>query len=376
MTIQVTPISNKLEQKQFVNLPWDIYKNDPHWVPPLKIAIHEMMNPKHPYYKKSEGKFFIAKENGKVVGRIAAFYNRAHNEFHQENIGFWGFLEAIESKNVFQELFKAVENYLKKFNVNEIRGPVQLSTNYECGLLIEGNNDDPQIMMTHNPKYYQRILEEDLKLAKAKDLFAYDYDLFSDLPEKVSRVGERISKRNGVSYRKIDVKKWDQEIETMYQIYNDAWERNWGFIPMDREEFFHSAKDLKSVVVDDLIIFCEVEGKPVGFIVALPDFNQVLKKVTNGKLFPTGLFKILMNKNNTDRVRVITLGLLKEYQVKGLSSVLYCEMKKTLNNKHSKFKRAEFSWVLEDNELMNRPLRLLGANVYKTYRIYSQQLQQ
>lgn len=371
-SISIREVKSQKDIQSFIELPWSVYKSDSNWVPPLRLAVKEMLNPKHPFYKTSEGKFFLAEKDGEIVGRIGGFYNRSHNEFHGENIGFWGFFESVKDQEVVSKLFLAVEDFLKKFKIKELRGPVQLSTNYECGLLIEGFDDDPQIMMTHNPKFYQELLENNGH-EKAKDLLAYNYDLDTNLPEKVVRVSDRLTQRNNVKYRKINIKKWDQEVNSMYEIYNDAWEKNWGFIPMSKEEFKHSAKDLKSVVNENLVLFCEVDEKPVGFIVGLPDFNQVLKKVPNGKLLPFGIFKILLNKNKSNRVRVITLGLKKEFQVKGLSSGLYTEMYRNLKNQ-PQYKTAEFSWILEDNYLMNRPLILLGGEVYKKYRIFKKSL--
>lgn len=367
--IEKDVLNNKKDLNEFIDLPWHLYKNDPLWVPPLKMAVKDLLNPKHPYYETAKGKFWIAYKNGVAVGRIAAYVNDEHIKFHNEKIGFFGFYECIEDQEVSDSLFKAAEEYLKTEGMTKVQGPYNPSTNYECGTLIDGFDDPPQIMMTYNPKYHQGLIEAN-RYSKAKDLLAYKRNLRQELPEVISKISDRMEKRQKISYRPANKKKWDQEVELMLDIYNSAWEKNWGFIPMTPAEFRHTAKDLKSVVDTNLVIFVEIDGKTAGFAVALPDFNQVLKEIPSGKLFPTGIFKVLRASKYINRMRVITLGLKEEYRKMGLETLIY---KKLSENSQPKYSEAEMSWILEDNLMMNKPLIRLGE-VYKTYRIFEKEL--
>ena len=370
--ISIVEIDHKKEINKFIQVPWDIYKNDSNWVPPLKIAVKELFKPKHPFFEVGEIQLFLAYRDNEIVGRIGAIINHAHNKFWNDKIGFWGFFESIDDENVTSALIKAAESWLKNKGMNCFRGPVNPSTNYECGLLTEGLQDPPQIMMTYNPSYYQKHFEQ-LGYAKIKDLLAYQIDLSFQMPEKITRIAARIEKSKKVTYRFISKKNWDREVSLMLDIYNKAWEKNWGFIPMTEKEFIHTANDLKNVVDENLIMFVLVDGKEAGFIVCLPDFNQVFKKIPNGKLLPTGIFKLLRAKKYINRVRVITLGVMEQYRRMGLETLLYQKMHEQL--KINKFEEAEMSWILEDNLNMNKPLVTMGAKPYKTYRIFEKSLQ-
>ena len=365
--IVIKEVSSKKDLNNFIDLPWKIYQNDPNWVPPLKLAIKELFKPKHPFYEVGELQCFLAYNNNVIVGRIAAIINNAHNKFWDDKIGFWGFFESVDEEEVTGSLITAAESWLKKKGMEKFRGPVNPSTNYECGLLVDGLKDSPQIMMTYNPPYYESHLSK-LGYQKIKDLLAYQIDLSFKMPEKITRIAARIEKSKKVTYRFISKKKWDQEVSLMLEIYNKAWEKNWGFIPMTNNEFIHTANDLKNVVDENLIMFVLVDGKEAGFIVCLPDYNQVFKNIPNGKLFPYGIFKLLNAKKYIKRVRVITLGVMEKYRRMGLETLLYQKMHEQL--KAHKFEEAEMSWILEDNLNMNKPLITMGAKPYKTYRIF------
>ena len=355
-----------------LNLPWEIYKDDRSWVPPLKLTVKEILDEKkHPFYKTSEVQSWLAVEGDRVLGRIMAIYNHAYNKFQDTNVGFFGFFECHNNQAVAFELFNEAEKWLRKKGAKKILGPVNPSTNYETGLLIKGFEDPAQLMMTYNPKFYESLFEQ-YGFKKAKDLIAYRLDTDFQMPEKIVRISERAEKRHGISYRKINLKDWNNEINRMHDIYNSAWEKNWGFVPMSDEEFFHTAKDLKSIVDPNLIIFVEVKGETAGFIVALPDFNQVFKNIPSGKLLPFGIFKLLRSKNYINRCRVITLGVKEQYRNLGLGPILY-------NRAHQKiieagYSEIEMSWILEDNLPMNKPLQLMGADPYKTYRVFEKEL--
>lgn len=370
--ITVSPVQSSTEKKCFINLPWSIYKNDPNWVPPLKMAIKDQLNPKHPFYETAEVQSFVAKKDKEVVGRIMAINPIEYNKFQDSKMGFFGFYECIASLDVSKALFKAAEDWCRSKGLNEISGPFNLSTNYECGLLVEGFQDPPQVMMTYNPKYYIKHLEEN-NYEKAKDLLAYRIDYPVNMPEVIIKIAERAEKKNKITYRFLNKKDFDNEVDRMLDIYNDAWEKNWGFVPMTEKEFRHTAKDLKTIVDERLVVFAEVDGEAAGFIVGLADLNQVFKTIPNGALLPTGLFKLLTFKNRVNRMRVPTMGVKKKFRKLGLETLLY--RKCQLNAEEAGiYNECEASWILEDNIDMNKPLIRMGFDAYKTYRIYSKNL--
>jgi hypothetical protein len=370
--IELDVLNNKKDRKKFVNLPWDLYKDIPSWVPPLKIAVSEMLMPKHPFYAKGSLKAWMIEKDGKLIGRIAAILNPAHNEFHDENCGFYGFFEAIDDKEVFKVLFDTAQAWLKEQGMSEMRGPMNLSTNYECGTLVDGFQDPPQIMMLYNQEYHDKNKQE-LGLTKEMDLIAYNIDAEFEMPSIFKRISARMEKSNRITYRTINKKNWANEVKLMFEIYNSAWEKNWGFVPMGWDEFNATAKELKQVVDENLILFAEVNGEAAGFIVALPDFHQVFARIPDGKLLPFGIFKLLTGEKHVNRVRVITMGIKEEYRKLGLASLLYYKTHENIKNV-GKYKEIEMSWILENNKDMNKPLITMGADPYKKYRIYSKSL--
>ena len=370
--IIVKPVQTAREKRSFINLPWNIYKHDPTWVPPFKLAIKDQLDPKHPFYETAEVQSFLAYKERHVVGRIMAINPIQYNKFHDSKTGFFGFYECTPSKEISRELFKAVESWCVDKKLEELRGPFNLSTNYECGLLVDGFQDPPQVMMNYNPRYYIKQFEEN-SLEKEKDLLAYRIDYPVDMPEVILKISERAEKRNKISYRFLDKKNFEKEVDIMLEIYNDAWEKNWGFVPMTEKEFRHTAKDLKTVVDERLVVFAEVDGEPAGFIVGLADLNQVFKQIPNGALFPNGLYKLLTFKKRVNRMRVPTMGVKKKYRKLGLETLLY--RKCQLNAEEAGiYNECEASWILEDNIEMNKPLIRMGFEAYKTYRIYSKSL--
>jgi len=365
-------LSKKKEAKEFAFIPWKIYKNDPTWVPQLKLSLLEMLDQKHPFYQTGEVNCWIAEQNGEVAGRIMAVVNNAYNEYHKDNTGFFGFFECVQKDEVAIALINQAETWLKSKGKEKMVGPVNPSTNYECGLLVEGYDDPPQLMMTYNPKYYLNFFE-DMKFNKAKDLLAYQFEMAKGMPPKIVRIAERVEKSKKISYRQISTKYWERDIKILQDIYNDAWEKNWGFVPMTPEEFAHTAKDMKQIVDERLIIIAEVDGEPAGFIVALPDYNQVFKKIPDGKLLPTGIFKLLFGRKGINRMRVITLGTKQKFRKMGIETVLYHRCWENAFN--SGIEECEMSWVLEDNLEMNKPIIAMGGVPYKKYRIFEKGLQ-
>jgi len=370
-SVQIIPVANKKEKMEFIKFPWKVYKNDPYWVPPLILDMKNMMDRnKCPFFEHSEADFFIARKNGETVGRIAAILNNRHNQVHKDNIGFFGFFEAINDVDVTRSLLNAAADWCREKNLDSIRGPMNYSQNETCGLLIDSFDSSPVIMMTYNPPYYIDLFEQ-CGLRKVMDLYAYYLSAEKELPERLVRVAERIKKRAGVTIRPINLKNFWSEVERVKKVYNAAWAPNWGFVPLTDNEIKHLAKELKPAIDPDIVFMAEDNGEPIGFSLALPDFNIAIKKA-NGRLFPTGLLKILWNKRKIDGVRVIIMGVIPEYQKRGIDSVFYWETYRRGVKKG--YKWGEFSWILENNTMMNRAAQMMGAHVYKTYRVYEKAL--
>ena len=365
--IEVVSVDNKSALNEFVELPFRLYRNEPHWVPPLRIAVKELLDKaKHPFYANAETELYLARREGKVVGRVAAILDKAHNRFHEEKAGFFGFFECENDPEAAAVLLGAAKKWVTGKGAEFIRGPVNPSTNYECGLLIDGFDSDPMVMMTYNPRYYPALMDQ-AGLHKAKDLFAYLSNANTIEMKKINRVADKILATTGVTVRPINMKDFDAEVDRVWEVYGAAWARNWGFIPMSREEFKQMGKEMKMILKPDLVLIGELAGRVVGFALALPDVNQALKPA-GGSLFPTGLLKILYYQRLIKSVRVLALGVVEEYRPSGLAAGFYATLVR--NARKLGFGDCEMSWILEDNVLMNRSLEVMGAKRYKTYRIY------
>lgn len=369
--IIVHPVVSKQDLNDFIKLPWKIYKGDPNWVPPLISQQKATFNKKkHPFFEHSSADFFIARRGKEAVGTIVAILNNRHNEVHHENVGFFGFFETVPDYAVAQALLDRVMDWAREKKLDYIRGPENYSQNEVCGLLVDGFDTPPVIMMAHNPPYYQDYLER-YGFTKAMDLWAYCMDKNTPISDRVIRVVERIKCRSQVTFRTINKKNLEEEIEKVKYVYNHAWEKNWGFVPLTDHEIDYIAEELKPIIDPDIVFFAEVDGRPVGFSLAVPDINQALIKL-NGRLFPFGIFKLLYHSRKINRLRVIIMGVIQEYRGKGIDSVFYLE---TYRRGIAKgYHWGEFSWILENNDPMNTALRNIGAKVYKTYRIYQKPL--
>jgi GNAT superfamily N-acetyltransferase len=365
--IEIVAVQGKAALNQFIELPFELCRNEPHWVPPLRIAVRDLLNrDKHPFYANAQAEFFLASRDGRVVGRIAAIVDRNHNRFHGEEAGFFGFFECIDDVAVARSLLERARTWVFDRGAKFLRGPVNPSTNYECGILVDGFELDPMLMMTYNPRYYPGLMEQ-VGLTKAKDLLAYLSNANTISMKKIERVADKVLATNGVRVRPINMKDFQAEVERVWEVYGQAWARNWGFVPMTREEFFLMGKEMKMILKPDLVLIGEVGSKVVGFAMALPDVNQALKRA-QGSLFPTGLLKILYYQRLVKNVRVLALGVVEEYRASGLAAGFYATLVR--NARRLGYGDCEMSWILEDNVLMNRSLEVMGAKRYKTYRIY------
>lgn len=370
--VTVRPVDGRADLDRFIRLPWRIYANDPVWVPPLLSDLKTVLDRRrHPFHQHADVEYFLAWRGDEVVGRIAAIVNHRHNEFHGEKTGFFGFFECIDDGDVARALLETAEAWLRERGMERVYGPESFSTNEESGLglLVDGFDKPPVIMMAHTPPYYPRLVEG-AGYVKAKDLLAYWLD-DQRPPERLVRGVERLRQAERVKLRTLNLKDFAGEVARIKDIYNSAWERNWGFVPMTDAEFDHLARQLRPVVNPRLCAIAEVDGEPVGFALALPDFNQALKHV-NGRLFPFGIFKLLWYRRKIDTLRVLTLGLKPGYRNKGIDAMLYLHIFR--EGVAAGFKQAECSWILEDNWDMRRGLERMGARVYKTYRIYEKTL--
>ncbi len=365
-TLRVVPVRDARDFTRFIDLPYRLNRDDPNFVPLLKDDTRLMFNrEKNPFFEHATIENFLATRGHRVVGRITAIDNPAHNDFQHDQVGFYGFFECEDDVEAAKGLFDAAEAWLATRGKDTMRGPMNFSTNDDCGSLIAGFDTPPTIMMPHNKPYHARLYEA-AGFVKAKDLVAYWMDKGGP-PERLTRGVELIKKRKNIVTRTMDMKNFDREVDLIREIYNSAWERNWGFIPMTAKELEHMAKQLKPVVDPNLVVFAEVRGEPVAFALGLPDFNVALKHM-GGSLFPFGIFQMLYWQRRIHHVRVLTLGIKPGYRTSGVDALLYHEMFR--NGKLRGYDSGEFSWILEDNLAMRRPLDNMGARVYKTYRIY------
>ncbi len=371
MAITIHPVINSQDLKAFVLYPHTLYRGNPFWVPNLIRDDLALLTPgKHPFHEHGEARHFLAVEEGRIAGRISAHINHLHNSFHGEKTGFFGFFECEESQETAALLLGAAEQFAREQGMDTLRGPFNYSTNETCGLLTNAYDEMPYLMMPWNFPYYEGLITG-AGFHKAMDLLSYHLDdtLFSF--ERIGKLEERVAKKDGVTLRRVDFSRFREEIRTIQQIYNSAWEKNWGFVPMTDAEFEFMAKELRPIVNADLLWIGEIEGKAAGFALCLPDYNIVLKKM-NGRLWPFGILKALWHKRNINRVRIITLGIIREFRLSGLDILMYSKIARSclaMGIRHG-----ELGWILENNRIMNRAAEGMGARVSKRYRIFEKSL--
>ncbi|HEX8091483.1 MAG TPA: N-acetyltransferase [Blastocatellia bacterium] len=373
-SVQVRPVRTPRDKRGFIDLPYRLYRGHAHWIAPLRMAQKDILNTlRHPFYKTSDVEMFLAERAGRVVGRVMAIINHAHDEFHKERAGFFGFFEVENDFEAAASLLDAARDWVRSRGAELMRGPVNPSTNYECGLLVEGFDKDPAVMMPYNFAYYADFLDR-YGLTKAVDLYAFDIaEKYFIVSEKLTRVAGRLREKDKISVRAVNMKDFKREVEIVRGIYNDAWSNNWGFVPVSEEEFSHLAKDLKQIVDHRIVLIAEqkIEGRarprPIGFLLAVPDINRALKRL-RGRLFPFGLAKLLWHSRRINFIRIITMGIVREYQSMGAGAIFLDEIYR--RGPGSGYPSGEMSWVLENNVMMNRAAELIGGRRSKTYRIY------
>jgi hypothetical protein len=373
MTLEIRPVASRGDLRRFVDFPYRLYdaKEHANWVAPLRVAVYDALDrKKNPFYRDAERELFLAMRGGEVVGRIAAIENRAHNRFHDDRVGFFGFFECIDDQRAADWLFRAAAGWLSLRGLTTMRGPMNPSTNYECGLLVQGFEHRPTFMTAWNPPYYDALCRG-AGLAKAKDLLAFWFPAAEPgyaLPEFVERQADRALERGRISFRDLDPKHFDREVAACWEIYNDAWERNWGFVPFSQAEFEHMAKDMKHLLWPQLAFMASVDGSPAGFMLAVPDYNEVLVANRGGRLFPLGLVRMLLGKRTIKTARVMALGVKREFRTRSILALFTREvMRRGLAMGKI---GAEASWLLEDNQLIVKPMQAMGARERMRWRVY------
>ena len=371
---EIVPVETVQDRKAFVGFQFDLYRDDPNWVPYLRSERMEFTDRQRcPFFQHGDVAFLRAVRHNRTIGTIAAIRNDLHNHFHQEETGFFGLFDVVEEYPVAEALLDAARDWVQTQGMDTLRGPMNYSTNEECGLLVDGFDRPPVVMMMYNPPYYPTFLER-YGFHKARDLYAYR--LITSMfgpggmggPEKIRRVAEIAQKRCNVAVRKINMRRFWDEVERAKQVYNDAWSRNWGFVPMTDAEFDHLAAGLRQFLDPDLLFIAEVGDRPVGVSITLPDVNQALIHIRDGRLFPFGWCKFLWYRRKVDAVRAIIMGVAKDYQRRGIDAI-FCI--RTLEEALRKgYRWAEGSWILEDNLPTRQAIEALGGTIYKTYRVY------
>ena len=365
----IRPVRTKEDEKKFIDFLYFHYKGDMNFAPPLRMDREKLIDKKkNPFYKHSEMELFLAERDGKVIGRIGGIVNYNHNKEHSDKVGFFGFFECVNEQEVANALLDEAKKFVLSKGMNALRGPANPSVNDEYGLLIEGFDSPPTILMTYNPPYYATLIES-YGFKKEKDLYAWILSQDTVYSEKFVRANEIVRQRSGVTIRKINMNDFANEVALIKQVYNSAWEKNWGEVPMTDAEFDFLAADLKQIVEPELVLIAEVKGKVIGFGLSLPDINRALVYNRNGGLIG-GLWYLFTKKKKINLCRIIVLGVIEEYRRSGAAGLLFYET--AVRAKKLGYQYGEASWVLEDNVMMNRAAEAMNGKVYKKYRIYQQ----
>lgn len=368
-SLSIDPVATGADRKQFLNLPWQLYQGDPYWVPPLRQQQWELLNYQHhPFYDQAKIATFLARRDGRPVGRIAAIVNQDHLDRYDERVGFFGFFESIDDQEVASGLFEAARKWLAEQDLQLMRGPVNPSLNYDCGLLVEGFDSSPFFMMTYNRPYYERLIL-DAGFAQKKELYAYwgHVDMLQGLDTKLAFVVEESTRRFDLRLRRLDKSRFNQEVRMFLDIYNQSLGGTWGFAPLSSAEIDHMAAGLQHLIVPELTTIAEVDGRPIGAVFGLLDYNPRIKQI-DGRLFPFGFMRLLWNKRKIQNARLLSTNVLPEYQRWGVGLVVLHRLIPDILAWG--IKEVEFSWVLEDNHLSRKTLERGGAIRTKTYRIY------
>jgi hypothetical protein len=366
--IKAIPVRTDKDLKDFINYPYKLYKSDRYWVPPLKRDVRNLLDKKkNPFWTHAEKELFLVYRDKQLSGRIAAIIDYNFMEFWDEKTAYFGFFECDNDEEAAKMLFDHVQDYFSDKGIDKFIGPMNPSTNDECAVLIEGFYTPPYIMMTHNYEYYDELIKK-CGLKKAKDLFAYYLDMKDAPIEYLERICSIVRRRvHDLKVRSVDLDSFNKEVQIVKEIYNDAWSRNWGFVPMTDEEIAVFAQNMKSLIVPELVPIVEIDGEPVAISLAVPNYNAVLSKM-NGRLGPIEMLKFLYYKKKIKEARLIIMGVRKQYRKLGLESLLFLESFRA--GQQLGYTGGELSWILEDNHATNNAITKMGGKVHKKYRIY------
>ncbi len=374
--MKVKIVSNDKELLKFIKFQWEIYKNDPHWIPQLVSDVKLLFNEKKNFFWEHAEKklFYIENGNGNILARAAGVVDYNFIKFHNEQTGFFAFFECLnipQKKEVVSVLLSSVEGWLKEKGMKKILGPTAPSTNDEMGLLLEGYDSDPVLMMPYNPPYYHDLLLS-YGFKKAKDLYAYKITKETLPLGRLKKIADSVKEKYpDLVVRPVNLKNFTQEIKYAVDIYNNAWGKNWGFVPWTEKEFVSQALRLKPLIKPEFVLLAFIKNEPIGMIIAVPNYNEVLKRL-NGKLGPIEILKFFYYKNKIKSLRIMIMGVKKEYRNRGIEALLYYET--ILNGLKENYEWGELSWILEDNVMMNRAAEALGAEIYKKYRVYEKMI--
>jgi hypothetical protein len=372
MSLEIVPVVANGDLAAFIDVQWRIpaLVNSPQWAPPLRMMVRDLLDTKgNPFYAKADRALFIAKRNGVPVGRIAAIENRAHNETHSDKVGFFGFFDAVDDPEVATQLLATAEQWLRARGLTAMRGPMSPSMNHDCGVLVDGFDQHQMFLTTWNPPYYEPLLTA-ARMTPIKTLLGYwlPYGEGVEPPPRIAALAERAAARANIVFRDIRPKRYWDEVAICWDVYNGAWEKNWGFVPMSRDEFFQQAKDMKSLLVPEFAFVAEVKGQPAGFQLSIPDFSISFKKNPSGRLFPFGLFHILRDRSRIRTGRIMALGIKQEFRT---GSILPLFMNETARRARAYgVTGGEASWILEDNQAMRQPIETWGGRIYRKWRIF------
>jgi GNAT superfamily N-acetyltransferase len=366
----VEPVGTRGQRKAFLDFPWRLYRDDPHWIPAIRSDEKQLVGyaGRHPFLEHNSLQTFLAVRDGQVCGRIAGILNRVHNEYCHEQRGFFGFFECVDDQEVADGLFDAVRQWLAEQGVHGVRGPANPGVNYVWGTLVEGFDSPPTFMMAYNPSYYGRLIEG-YGFRKAQDLYAYwgDVAMLPAVLAKYGAVAEQIAERFAIRVRELNTKRFKRDVREFLTIYNRSMEKHWGFSPMSEAELDVMAQGLRYLCIPELVVGAEIDGRLVGILLALPDYNPRIKQI-GGRLFPWGFLRLLSGKRSIQRIRILAANVLPEYQLMGVAVVLLrAIMPKVLA---CGICEAEFSWVAESNSLSRGSLEKGGTKRVKTYRVY------
>ncbi|GIW42605.1 MAG: DNA-binding protein [Candidatus Binatia bacterium] len=373
--VEILPVADRSTLERFVRLPWDVYRDDPAWVPPLLLREKRRVEGRHPFFSHGEAAFWLAVRAGRAVGRVSAQIDRLHLQVHGDATGHFGLLEATDDPEVFRALLRAAEAWLRARGMRRVTGPFHLSINEEVGTLVEGFEAPPVFLMPHGRPYYDvRVREQGYR--KAKDLLAYILDTRTPVPDLMRATVERAG-WGKVRLRPVRLRKLDEDLEILRDIFNDAWSNNWGFVPFTPEEFRELGTSLRLFVPPEFVQIAYVGERPAAMLVLVPDLNEVLREF-DGRLFPFRWLRLWwrIRRGGTRTARVPLMGVRRRYQRSALGMALVFLMIEAVREPllSRGFQRVELSWILEDNLAMRHVLERIGARPYKRYRVYEKEL--